>query len=131
MNSSDIIHLSLEQTVDKIGDPTEKVFSLMYQRFPELLSYKEENSEWENYMFEEIITNFMQFGDDPDTALLTIKDMAIHHELIGVSKEIFKGLYEALFEVLSESFSGPYRTEMLGVWQKNIEKIHHCIETAA
>ena len=131
MNAAEIIHQSLEQVVAKVGDPTAKVFALMYQRFPELLSYKEENSDWENYMFEEIITNFMQFGDDPDMALLTIKDMAVHHELIGVPKTVFNGLYQALFEVASEAFEGPYKPDMVAVWQENIALINECIEAAA
>lgn len=131
MNKADIINLSLEQTVEALGDPTEKVFAVMYQRFPELIPYKEENADWENYMFEEIITNFMSFGDDPETALLTIRDMAVHHELIGVPKEIFKGMYEALYEVLSSHFHGPYKDEMHTLWQENIKQIHSCIESAA
>jgi hemoglobin-like flavoprotein len=130
MNQADIINLSLEQTVEALGDPTEKVFQVMYQRFPDLLTYKDENEDWENYMFEEIITNFMSFGDDPETALLTIKDMVVHHELIGVPREAFKGMYDTLYEVITSTFYGPYETEMKDAWKQNVSKIHSCIETA-
>lgn len=131
MNPSEIIELSLEQTVEALGDPTDKVFALMYDRFPDLLSYREENEDWENYMFEEIITNFMSFGDDPETALLTIKDMTVHHELIGVPRSIFKGMYDALFEVMSATFHGPHKNAMTEAWRENVAQIHRCIESAA
>ena len=130
MNESEIIALSLEQTVEKMGDPSAKIFQLMYQRFPELVRYKEENEDWEDYMFQEIITNFMSLGDDPETALLTIRDMALHHVLIGVPKDIFKGMYAVLFEVVSGNLSGPEKPDMEAAWQSHIEQINKTIDAA-
>ncbi|PIE41660.1 MAG: hypothetical protein CSA49_02275 [Gammaproteobacteria bacterium] len=131
MNQTELINLSLEQTVETLGDPVEKIYERMYQRFPDLVSYKEENEDWENYMFEEIITNFMSFGDDPETALLTIREMVVHHELIGVPREAFKGMYDTLYEVITATFHGPQESEMKAVWQEIVAKIYDCIETAS
>ncbi len=130
MTNNDLIHLSLEQTVEQIGDPVARIFSLMYERFPDLLAYKEENPEWENYMFDEIIANFMQFGEDPETAMMTIRDMAVHHELIGVPREIFSGLYEAMYEVMRKNFYGPQQSAMDSMWQSQINRIQKGIQEA-
>ncbi|MCG8315329.1 MAG: globin [Pseudomonadales bacterium] len=131
MKTSEIIAMSLGQSVEKLGDPSQKIFTLMYERFPDLLRYKEENTDWEDYMFQEIITNFMSLGDDPETALLTIRDMAAHHVLIGVPKEIFKGMYVAMFDVISETFYGPEKENMIAAWQSFLLQIHDSIERAA
>ena len=130
MTANDLIQLSLEQTVENIGDPVERIFTLMYERFPDLLTYKEENPEWENYMFEEIITNFIQFGEDAETAMLTIRDMAVHHELIGVPREIFSGLYQAMYEVMKQNFYGPQQEAMDSLWQNQIHRIQQGIREA-
>ena len=131
MNASEIIAVSLEQTVEKLGDPSEKIFSLMYQRFPDLLRYKEENNDWEDYMFQEIITNFMSLGEDPETALLTIRDMATHHELIGVPKDIFKGMYAAIFDVVSDTFYGPDKETMIAAWRSFLLQINDSVDSAS
>lgn len=127
MNHSDLLNLSLEQAVEKIGDPAPGVFSLMYQRFPDLQRYREENPEWENYMMQEIMTNLMQFAEDPDTARVTLRDMSAHHELIGVPNSIFRGMYNALFDVFTPAFHGPHREAMVSVWKDSIDGINACI----
>lgn len=127
MNQSDLINLSLEQAAEMLGDPTSAIFDLMYKRFPDLSNFKSENSDWENYMIQEIITNLMLFADDPQTAMITLKDMSAHHDLIGVPNDIFKGMYRALFDVFSPNFYGPYRNDMVSAWTSTIEKIDGCI----
>lgn len=127
MNFSELMNLSFEQAVDNIGDPAPGVFSLMYQRYPELLRYRDENPEWENYMMQEIMQNLMQYADDPETARVTLRDMSAHHELIGVPNQIFKGMYRALFDVFTPAFHGPHRDAMVDAWQQSIEGINACI----
>lgn len=127
MNQSDLVNLSLEQAADSLGDPTANVFALMYERFPDLQRFKADNSEWENYMIQEIITNLIQFSEDPQTAKVTLRDMSAHHDLIGVPNMIFKGMYQALFDVFSPVFSGPHREEMVAAWKHSIEGINACI----
>ena len=126
---AEMINQSLEHIVEEFGDPTRAVFDIMYKRFPELEDFRDADSDWENYMMQEILMNFMQFGENPESALLTIKDMLSHHQLIGVPIEIFEGMYQALFDVLTPTFSGPNKEAMLNIWTKNIGLIHDCINT--
>lgn len=126
---AEMINQSLEHIVEEFGDPTNAVFDIMYKRFPELEDFRDNSSDWENYMMQEILTNFMQFGENPELALLTIKDMLSHHQLIGVSCDIFKGMYQALYDVLTPTFSGQNKDAMLDIWTKNIGLIHNCIDT--
>lgn len=128
MQHEEIINQSLEHIIEVFGDPTEAVFDIMYQRFPALEDFRDEGSDWENYMMQEILTNFMQFAENSETALLTIRDMLSHHQLIGVPNDIFKGMYQALFDVLTPSFSGPNKDAMLSIWTDNIGMIYRCIE---
>lgn len=127
MNHSDLMNLSFEQAIEKIGDPAPNVFALMYERFPDLLRYREENPEWESYMMQEIMTNLMQYAEDPETARVTLRDMSAHHELIGVPNGIFRGMYKALFDVFSPAFYGPHRDAMLAAWRNSVEGINACI----
>lgn len=127
MNFAELMNLSFEQAVEKIGDPAPRVFSLMYQRFPDLLRYRDENPEWENYMMQEIMTNLMQYAEDPETARVTLRDMSAHHELIGVPNSIFRGMYNALFDVFSAAFYGPQRDAMVTAWKESIQGIDACI----
>lgn len=127
MNFAELMNLSFEQAVEKIGDPAPRVFSLMYQRFPDLLRYRDENPEWENYMMQEIMTNLMQYAEDPETARVTLRDMSAHHELIGVPNNIFRGMYSALFDVFSTAFYGPQRDAMVTAWKESIQGINACI----
>ncbi len=127
MNFAELMNLSFEQAVEKIGDPAPRVFSLMYQRFPDLLRYRDENPEWENYMMQEIMTNLMQYAEDPETARVTLRDMSAHHELIGVPNNIFRGMYNALFDVFSTAFYGPQRDAMVTAWKESIQGINACI----
>ena len=127
MLQEEIINQSLEHIVEEFGDPTRAVFDIMYKRFPELEDFRDSNSDWENYMMQEILENFMLFGESPESALLTIKDMLSHHRLIGVPSNIFGGMYQALFDVLTPSFNGPNKEAMLKTWTMNIGKIHSCI----
>jgi len=111
MQQAEILNYSLEHIVESFGDPTRAVFDIMYKRFPDLEDFRDDKSDWENYMMQEILMNFMQFADEPETALLTIKDMLSHHQLIGVPNEIFKGMYQALFDVLTPTFDGPHKVQ--------------------
>ena len=128
MDNVELIELSLEQCATTLGDPTERVFAHMYERFPGLAHFRSDDTSWENYMMQEILTNLMEFSADPDTALTTIKDMTAHHELIGVPLDIFKGMYRTLFEVLSVEFHGEHRDAMMAAWQDAIDRIIQCVE---
>ncbi|CBL45572.1 Hypothetical protein HDN1F_19890 [gamma proteobacterium HdN1] len=127
MNFTDLINLSLEQAVEKLGDPSPKVFNLMYERFPELNKYRKENPQWEDYMMQEIMMNLMQYAEDPETAKVTLRDMSAHHDLIGVPNRIFSGMYNALYDVYSDTFYGPHRDDMVSAWQSSIQGINSCI----
>lgn len=131
MNSAELMQLSLEQCAESLGDPTAPVFARMYERFPALNHFRGEDDSWENYMMTEILTNLMQLVEDPGTALATIKDMTAHHQLIGLPLDVFKGMYQTLFDVLSPEFQGEHRAAMLAAWQQAIGTIHTCIDTAA
>lgn len=128
MSAAHLIPLALEQYAEKLGDPTEPVFALMYQRFPALEHFRSADNSWENYMMQEIIGNLLQYADDPETALVTIKDMTAHHQLIGVPMDVFKGFYTTLLEVLAPGFDGEQRAAMLTQWQQVVAAIHSCID---
>lgn len=127
MNHVDLMNLSFEQAVEKLGDPAPNVFALMYERFPDLLRYRDENPEWEQYMMQEIMTNLMQYAEDPSMARSTLRDMSAHHELIGVPNSIFRGMYDALFDVFSSTFHGPHREAMVAAWKESLTGINGCI----
>ena len=131
MNNAELIELSLEQCAETLGDPTARVFSVMYERFPGLEHFRSNDSSWENYMMQEILTNLMEFAGDPEMALTTIKDMTAHHQLIGVPLDIFKGMYQTLFEILSMEFQGEHRDAMVAAWQEAIGRITACVEANA
>lgn len=99
----------------------------MYRRFPDLEAFKDDSGDWEHYMMQEILMNIMQFANEPDTALLTIKDMLAHHQLIGVSTELFQGMYQTLYDVLTPTFSGPNQAHMLALWDTTFASINQCI----
>ncbi|HET8705196.1 MAG TPA: globin [Pseudomonadales bacterium] len=128
VNQSELINLSLEQVAETLGDPTETVFEKMYARFPDLQQFRSEGSEWENYMMQEILMNFLLFAEDPDTALCTIRDMLSHHRLIGVAPDIFKGMYHVLFETFQPAFSGPNRADIESAWRSTITTINGLLD---
>lgn len=130
MNTADLINLSLEQVVEALGDPTQPIFTLMFERFPELHDFEGEDSSWQNYMIQEILGNFLEYGENPDMALAVIREMTEHHMMIGVSLDIFKGMYQAMLDTLTPVFSGPHRDDMVNVWQTTVSQINHSIDSA-
>lgn len=130
MNHTELLNLSLEQTVATLGDPTEPVFALLYQRHPELTAFRREDNSWQNYMIQEILQNLMEMADNPDTALAIIRDMTLHHQMIGLDGSIFKGMYQALQDVIVPQLSGPHRDEMAALWQTAVEKICQSVDAA-
>lgn len=128
MTAAMFIPLALERYAEQHGDPTEPVFALMYERFPALSHFRSADNDWEKYMMQEIINNLLQYAEDPETALITIKDMTAHHQLIGVPMEVFKGFYSALLEVLKSSFIATQYDAMLAAWQQAVNSIQQCIE---
>lgn len=130
MSNAELINLSLEQVVAQLGDPTDSVFELMYERHPELREFQRDDNSWQNYMIQEILQNFMEMGDNPDTALSIVRDMTQHHRMIGVTSDTFKGLYNALLDTVSPVLNGPHQQEMQALWQDTIQRICHSIDTA-
>ena len=128
MTPSELINLSLEQVAEALGDPTSAVFARMYERFPALEHFRGEDSSWENYMMQEILSNILQYADEPETALVTIKDMTTHHQLIGVPLDVFKGMYSTLLDVLEPTFQGDQQAAMVGAWQQAIAAIHRVVD---
>ena len=128
MTPAALINLSLEQVAETLGDPTALVFARMYERFPELAHFRGEDSSWENYMMQEILANLLQYADDPETALVTIKDMTAHHQLIGLPAEVFKGMYSTLLEVLDPAFQGEHRPAMENAWRQAIGAIQQVVD---
>lgn len=128
MTSSELINLSLEQVAETLGDPTATVFARMYERYPALKHFRGEDSSWENYMMQEILSNILQYADEPETALVTIKDMTTHHQLIGVPLDVFKGMYSTLLEVLQPTFQGEQQAAMVAAWQQAIGAIHQVVD---
>ncbi|MCP5014531.1 MAG: globin [Ketobacter sp.] len=130
MNHSELINLSLEQAVAALGDPTDPVFELMYTRHPELKEFLREDNSWQNYMIQEILQNLMAMSEDPSVALAIIRDMTQHHQMIGITAETFKGLYQALLDTIVPVLSGPLRDEMVTLWQDTISRINHSVDSA-
>lgn len=128
MTPSELINLSLEQVAEALGDPTAAVFARMYERFPALKHFRGDDSSWENYMTQEILANLLQYADDPETALVTIKDMTAHHQLIGLPADVFKGMYSTLLEVLQPAFQGEQQVAMVAAWQQAIDAIHRVVD---
>jgi hemoglobin-like flavoprotein len=128
MTSSELINLSLEQVAEALGDPTAAVFARMYERYPALKHFRGEDSSWENYMMQEILSNILQYADEPETALVTIKDMTTHHQLIGVPLDVFKGMYSTLLDVLKPTFQGEQQAAMAAAWQQAIDAIHRVVD---
>ncbi|NPU91225.1 MAG: globin [Gammaproteobacteria bacterium] len=128
MDDFQLIQLSLEQSADALGDPTAAVFAHMYQRFPALNHFRSEDSSWEQYMMQEILTNLLQFADDPDSAMNTIRDMTSHHRLIGLPLDVFKGMYRTLFELFSPAFAGEQREGMVRAWERLLQRIDSCVD---
>lgn len=128
MTPDALVTLSLEQVAAAFGDPTEAVFSRMYERFPALDHFRTEDGEWEHYMMQEILTNIMQYAEDPHSALVTIRDMTDHHQLIGVPMDVFRGLYSILLDVLGPAFEGEHRAAMLALWQQVIDDVERTVD---
>lgn len=131
MTLSELINLSLEQVAEAMGDPTAAVFARMYERYPALAHFRGEDSGWENYMMQEILANILQYADEPETALVTIKDMTAHHQLIGVPLDVFKGMYSTLLDVLAPAFEGAQQAAMTEAWQQAITAIHRVVDQQA
>lgn len=131
MTPSELINLSMEQVAETFGDPTEAVFAKMYERFPGLSHFRGTDTSWENYMMQEILGNLLQYADDPETALITIKDMTDHHRLIGLPLDIFKGMYSTLLDVLDPAFQGEHRNEMIKAWRDAVNAIHGMVDHQA
>ncbi len=130
MSAVELLNQSLEQVVEKMGDPTKILFKQMYELYPEFRQFEDQDGDWQNYMMQEVVTNLFQFVEDPDTAKATIRDMTSHHQLIGVNSEIFKGFYDVLLKQISETLEGPEREQMLGVWQDTVNEIQQCIDNS-
>lgn len=128
MTPSELINLSMEQVVETFGDPTEAVFTKMYERFPALGHFRGTDTSWQNYMMQEILGNLMQYADDPDSALVTIRDMTDHHRLIGLPLDVFKGMYSTMLDVLNPAFQGEHRDEMIDAWSTAINAIHDMVD---
>lgn len=128
MTPEALVNLSLEQVVAAFGDPTRAVFSRMYERFPELEHFRTDDGEWEHYMMQEILTNILQYAEDRDSALVTIRDMTEHHQLIGVPVTVFRGLYGTLLEVLGPAFTGEHRDAVLALWQQVIADVERTVD---
>lgn len=123
MQPSELIELSVEQTINAIGDPIDPIFGHMYQKFPELAEFKDINPDWENYMFEEIMGHFLGYYDNVDMSLAIVREMSVHHEMIGVSNDIFREMYNALYTVCSPHFKGENSKAMNSAWQEAIQQI--------
>lgn len=130
MNHAQLLELSLEQTVTALGDPTESVFELMYERHPELKEFLRDDNSWQNYMIQEILQNLMEMSEDPGMALSIIRDMTQHHQMIGVTADTFKGLYKALLDTITPLLNGPQKEEMVTLWQDTVKRINHSIDSA-
>ena len=128
MNQAQLINLSLEQVADKLGDPTQALFDLLFQRHPELADFASEDDSWQHYMVQEILGNIMAFGDDPETALTVIREMTEHHRMIGLSSDIFKGMYQVMLDTFIPLFQGDQREPMVLLWQDTVARINHSID---
>ncbi|MBA54297.1 MAG: hypothetical protein CMK89_07570 [Pseudomonadales bacterium] len=130
LNNSDLLNLSLEQIASAIGDPTEPVFTLLYQRHPELAAFSREDTSWQHYMIQEILQNLMEMAENPDTALAIIRDMTLHHQMIGLEADTFKGMYRTLHDVVVQHLSGPHREDMTALWEDSVQRICRSVDSA-
>ena len=130
LNNTDLLNLSLEQTASTLGDPTNAVFELLYQRHPDLDAFRREDNQWQHYMIQEILQNLMEMAENPDTALAIIRDMTLHHQMIGLETDTFKGMYRALQDVIVAQLTGPHRDEMVGLWDGVVERICKNVDAA-
>lgn len=125
MTQVELLQSSLEQAVERIGDPSPQVYERVFEAAPELraLFVRDERGSVRGEMFHRVIETLLDAASERPYAAGMIAAERINHDGIGVSPQQFDSFFDAVVQVCRNALGADWTAEIDAAWQNTLARV--------
>jgi hemoglobin-like flavoprotein len=122
----ELLQRSLEQVVERIGDPAPRVYGRVFDASPELraLFVRDEQGSVRGEMFHRVIETLLDVASQRPYAEGMIAAERINHGGIGVTAQQFDSFFDAVLQVCRQALGADWTAEIDAAWRATIARVN-------
>jgi len=122
----ELLQSSIEQAVERIGDPAPQVYERVFDAAPELraLFIRDERGSVRGEMFHRVIETLLDLASERPYAAGMIAAERINHDGIGVSPQQFDSFFDAILQVCRQALGAEWTAEIDAAWRGTIARVN-------
>lgn len=124
MTDTDILLSTLEQTVNRLGDPSDAVYDRLFATNPhyEPLFKMDQDGGVRGSMLEQAFDCLIDLSGDGRMATVILSMERENHESYGVPDDGFMAIYDAIYETVRSSLGKYWTPDMQDTWNRLLRK---------
>jgi hemoglobin-like flavoprotein len=125
MSHADLLERSLEQVVERVGDPAPLVYQRLFERSPELLPMfvGDTRGSVRAEMFLRAIDTLTDLAGERHYAAGMIASEWSNHTMNGVTTRQFESFFEIIVEVCQQALGTDWTPEIDAAWRSTIARV--------
>lgn len=126
MTQVELLQSSLEQAVERIGDPAPQVYERVFGAAPELraLFVRDERGSVRGEMFHRVIETLLDVASQRPCAEGMIVAERINHGGIGVTPQQFDSFFDAVSQVCRQALGADWTAEIDAAWRGTLARVN-------
>lgn len=118
----EVILESLEQIVEKAGDPVDRVYIRLFEKYPDMeaLFILDKTGGARGHMLSEVLECVVDYCDGDKYATNFVASERMNHEGIGVPADVFTTFLDIVVEVFREISGADWSPEIDAAWRRVI-----------
>jgi hypothetical protein len=120
-----IITATLDQVVERVGDPVPMVFAHLFRETPgiEALFIRDPDGLVRGQMFQVTMESLLDFLGDQSYGANLIQIERVNHIGLGVDTEVFDRFYFTVMDAFREILGADWTAEMDAVWTRVVGEL--------
>lgn len=125
MTTQQLLAQSLEQVVERVGDPAPLVYQRLFERSPELLAMfvGDTRGSVRAEMFLRAIDTLTDLAGERHYAAGMIASEWSNHSMNGVSTRQFESFFEIIVEVCQQALGADWTPEIDAAWRSTLDRV--------
>jgi hemoglobin-like flavoprotein len=120
-----IITATLDQVVERVGDPVPMVFAHLFRETPEIeaLFIRDSDGLVRGQMFQVTMESLLDYLGDQSYGANLIQIERVNHIGLGVDPEVFDRFYFTVMDAFREILGADWTAEMDSVWTRVVGEL--------
>lgn len=130
---ADIINSTLEQVVERVGDPTPLVYERLFKAQPDMepMFVMDTNGAARGHMLSEALDGIIDFIGGRHYADNMIRSEIVNHEGMGVPRDVFESFFSNIRDTFRDILKEDWTSDMDRAWTALLDELRSTIADVA